>query len=158
MLLVLGIALHTRKKKYVGFGFKFSYDFDSKIILIPKCHPDSPAHRAGVRDGAVLVAVDGKGLSAMSYPQYFAWTRDTKPALGEERTFLIREGTVARSITLKAEVLRAYRVATPDPPRYEASERELREMYNEGMVSRQVGDKVIIAPVRTLRRDVVERL
>jgi len=47
---------------YGGIGVALQCDTEGKIVLSP--YPDSPAERAGIRDGDILLAIDGNAVSS----------------------------------------------------------------------------------------------
>lgn len=151
------VLCHKKDQQYVGYGWRLSYKSDTKTVVVKTCHPGSPAAREEVKEGAVVLAFAGHILPPMpSRRAFIDWTKRIAPQLGEQGTFIIREGSTPRTVVLTAEVIPIAQMRhrhDRSPP----SQHAVDELFTHGgMASREQDGKTIIAATRRLKQDVVE--
>ena len=156
ILLFKLVFSHKKDQQYVGYGWRLSHKSDTKTVVVKACHPGSPAAREGIKEGAVVLAFAGHILPPMSRRAFIDWTKQIAPQLGEQGTFIIREGSTPRTVVLTAEVI-PFAQVRPQHDRSPPSQHAVDELFTYGgMASREQDGKTIIVATRRLKQGVVE--
>lgn len=76
--------------EFTGIGASVSKNAESGLIDIAKVYADTPAEKAGIKDGDILYQVDGKSVAEESIDTVISWLRGEKGA--EVVLGIIRDG------------------------------------------------------------------
>lgn len=109
---ILTNRYRTHWKSWVGVGWIIEYNSDTRKITIPTYLLNSPAGRAKIKRGSVLLSRNGKKLLFETKEDFQAWvTSWGAPVAGDEVTYCLLEPAGKdkwneRTVTLKYERLR----------------------------------------------------
>lgn len=89
----------TTSGEYQGVGFVVSQDKDTGIITILQVYEDSPAQKAGIKDGDILYKVDGEEVSGQELTEV---VRRIKGEEGTDVDLTVFRGDNSEEITVTA--------------------------------------------------------
>lgn len=89
----------TTSGEYQGVGFVVSQDKDTGIITILQVYEDSPAQKAGIKDGDILYKVDGEEVSGQELTEV---VRRIKGEEGTDVDLTVLRGDNSEEITVTA--------------------------------------------------------
>jgi S1-C subfamily serine protease len=83
----------------MGFiGIKFKWDSDKKVAEVLEAIPDSPAEKAGLKEGDVVTKINGKGSEDSE--EFVKKVRAVKP--GETLTLTVTRDGKEKEVKVKA--------------------------------------------------------
>lgn len=96
-------VLEKRSRKYAGIGMNVSYDVTNKTFTVTSVTENSPAEKMGIKSMDMLLEIDGKPTSGMSYDTV---TDNVRGDVGTQVTLkLLRDGAQVE-ITLTREMIK----------------------------------------------------
>ena len=133
---------------YDGIGAPISKDQETKLVMIVSPYKDSPAEKAGLRTGDIILAVDGEDTTAMAPDEVAKRIRGEK---GTKVTLTIQRKVNDKATMLEIPIIRATIVIPTiaarmlednigyiaiygfDAPTAEQFRQELRNLKSQGM-------------------------
>lgn len=91
--------LETLEGEYSGIGAVLSQNMETGIITMLQIYEDSPAMKAGLKDGDILYKVDGKEVSGTELSEVVTWIKGEK---GTEVELTIMRAEEPEEITVTA--------------------------------------------------------
>lgn len=130
--------------EFTGIGAAVSKNAETGFIDIAEVYADTPAEKAGIKDGDVLYQVDGKDVSDESLDTVISWLRGEKGTDvvlgiirdGEKLDITVTIDTVdARTVTyeMKEDQVGYLRISEFDAVTYEQFKDAFDDLENKGM-------------------------
>ncbi len=97
---------------YKGIGITIAYNYETDEALVDEVLPDTPAHKAGVLPGDILLSVDGKEVTYESYDSLIYYIKGIGDEAPDDKTEMEFEFK-RNSETYKTKMKRAVFTAAP---------------------------------------------
>ncbi len=97
---------------YVGVGIEIYADTSAKEIVVLSAYDGSPAKKAGLKSGDVIVSIDGVSYDSESMDDAVNRMKgtDMENPVGTELEMVVRRGDELLSLTMRREEINLYRI------------------------------------------------